>query len=63
MLLLSDHQEMNAQKTTLVKKNFDSNTSNSSTRKESIEEGIEEEDDEELVAKTSYVVDLSLIHI
>ena len=59
MLLLSDHQEMNAQKTTLVKKNFDSNTSNSSTRKESIEEGIEEEDDEELVAKTSYVVDVA----
>ena len=55
MLLLSDHQEMNAQKTTLVKKNFDSNTSNSSTRKES----IEEEDDEELVAKTSYVVDVA----
>ena len=44
--LLSDHnEEMNAQKTTLVKKNFDSNTSSDSskTRKESIEEGIEEE--------------------
>ena len=64
MRLLSDHEEMNAQKkTTLVKKNFDSNASNSSTRKESIEDGgIEEEeddDDDELVAKTSYVLDVA----
>ena len=63
MRLLSDHEEMNAQKkTTLVKKNFDSNASNSSTRKESIEDGIEEEEDddeEELVAKTSYVLDVA----
>ena len=49
MRLLSDHnEEMNAQKkTTLVKKNFDSNASSNSskTRKESIEDGgIEEEE-------------------
>ena len=67
MRLLSDHnEEMNAQKkTTLVKKNFDSNASSNSskTRKESIKDGgIEEEeddDDDELVAKTSYVLDVA----
>ena len=62
MRLLSDHnEEMNAQKkTTLVKKNFDSNASSNSskTRKESIEDE-EYDDDEELVAKTSYVLDVA----
>ena len=67
MRLLSDHnEEMNAQKkTTLVKKNFDSNASSNSskTRKESIKDGgieeKEDDDDDELVAKTSYVLDVA----